>query len=237
MNTSDRAKLFALGYAFRRRFGHVSTPSLFLDHQQPSYDSVEPPIQRIPNQDDLREMVFTAAHDDLRRMRPIVDIPQPGQEEHPVLYRRDAAVLDPVYGSNERIQAAFSRLQSPDVFDYRTDTDALDAFLELGYWLTDEGIVELGHSHAITVAKFLVAADFLMDGDLSREWLDYAVLSHVVPQLDSFLSDVEEEHIIGTTTDSERSKIELRNDLIERLRGYGLERSAAAIEAAEGSVL
>jgi hypothetical protein len=231
MNTSDRAKLFSLGYAFRRRFGFVPTPSLFADGVDVSaYDPVTAPDQAVPNRSELRSMIGDAVQDSLTTSRLLLDSHQP------VVYPRDAVPIDPMFARQSRIDEAYGAITSPETFGY-TDTDGVDLALELGRYIDSETDVDIGHTLMIDVTQFLVAADLITDGDLDRSWLDWGITTQLLPQLDEFLGELREEQTIGSVTDGtkdpdQKPPTKRFEDLLDRLDECGLPRSRATLEAA-----
>lgn len=246
MNTSDRAKLFSLGYAFRRRFGFVPVRSLFAD-AAPDGDygaSIDPPDDvEVPRRDTLRALVERAVQTAMTQSRPVVSQPRP------VVHRRDAVPIDPEFAQPTLVAATFSDwVTDPSVFGYTGDTDAIDVVLELGRWLQANDVAEIGHTLAIDVAQFLVAAEVVfgvdhrfddVNGERSwepRQWLDWAIATQILPQLDEFLVDLREEQTIGNVqSGGEGEKTAKLDTLVERLAEYGLPRSEALLEEASES--
>lgn len=247
MNTSDRAKLFSLGYAFRRRFGFVPVRSLFAD-TAPDGDygtSITPPgNMEVPQRDTLRALVERAVQTAMTRSRPVVSQPAP------IVHRRDAVPIDPEFAQPTLVAATLSDwVTDPSAFGYTDDTDAIDVVLELGRWLQANDVAEIGHTLAIDVAQFLVAAEVVfgvdhrfddVDDERSwepRQWLDWAIATQILPQLDEFLVDLREEQTIGAVQSGEDDETaeEKLDNLVERLAEYGLPRSEALLKEASES--
>ena len=111
-------------------------------------------------------------------------------------------------------------------------------------------VAEIGHTLAIDVTQFLVAAELIFGTDhrfsddaettrawAPRQWLDWAVATQILPQLDEFLVDLREEQTVGSiqaddSTESAEDKLE---DLCETLEQYKLARSKALLEDASES--
>ena len=229
LNTEDQAKLFSLGGAFRRRFGFVPVASLLSTNRvETSTD------QRAPDTDisvpetatEIREgIVETATIEDLARTRVLVDEPAP------VVHPRDVAVLDPVFASSARIKSAFNTVTSDTSLGYTTDIDGLDVILELAACLETNDIVTVGHTHLIDIAKFLTAAEMITDKGVSRRWLDEAVIAYILPQMDSFFTQVREEQAIGNLPgEDEKSLGSKLEDFLELLDEYGLSKSRSLIQ-------
>lgn len=234
MNTSDQAKLFSLGYAFRRRFGFVPTPSLLADGtDNPTYDSIETPEQTVPSRDHLRQMIRDAVTSSLTTSRVLLD------SHHPVVYNRDAVPIDPAFAQQARIEEAFDAITDPATFGF-ADVDGIDVALELGRYINSDIKVDIGHTLMIDIIQFLVGADLITDGELDRSWLDWAITTQLLPQLDDFLGDVREEKTIGSVAGGSgdqdmESSVERLEQLLTRLDDYGLPRSTATLERAVDS--
>ena len=230
MNTSDQAKLFSLGYAFRRRFGFVPTPSLLDDHiGELDYDDIETPDQTVPNRDELKSMVANAVKNSLTTKRILID------GHGPVVYPRDAVTIDPMFARHSRIERALEAIKTPETFEY-SDTDGINMALELSRYINSVVGVDIGHTLMIDIVQFLIGADLITDGDLDRSWLDWAITTQLLPQLDDFLGEVREEETIGSVTDSsdggDKSPSVKLDELTDHLDDCGLPRSKKTLEAA-----
>lgn len=194
MNTSDRSKLFSLGYAFRRRFAFVHVPSLLTEATDRDYSSppADPSVIKVPNRSEVRSIVTNAVRDDLTRMREL-----PTAWDEITVPHRDAATVDPGYGFESVIDSAIESILTEIDYGW-PNKDPLDVTIEFMQLLSaDElDIVEIGQALAIDVLQYLVASQLLAEDDIDRGTVDNALVAYVLPQIDVFMADLRKEETI-----------------------------------------
>ncbi|WP_227134783.1 AAA family ATPase [Halorubellus salinus] len=233
MNTEDQAKLFALGGAFRRRFGFVPVPSLVrgaTTETPTDHRSVDADIELPSNADVIRsQIVSSAVQSDLTAVDILVDEPAP------IVHPRDAAAIDPVFAVPARVEAAYKQSCEADAYGY-DDSDGLEVALRLVAFLEKESLLTLGHTHFIDVAKFLTVAEMIAPEGVTREWLDTAVTAYLLPQLDSVFTRIREEQAISRPDSDEESTTAKLQEFVDLLEAYGLTQSVSIIEEREFGV-
>lgn len=222
MNTHDRAQLFSLGYAFRRRFAFVETDSLLnigdassdggraADDLPDPTDPARLPRQKRYNQ--LRDIISKEVRDNLSRQSTNND-PLPAH---------DAGVLDPTLADPERIDNILENLLSRQALSV-DGRDPIDIVLDLSYTAADEDVVEIGQAIPIDILRYLVAYALVFGSDaVDLSVLDRGVAAYFVPQFDIFASELRE-----AVTLNEQSDAETRlNDVIGAARSLDLDQTA-----------
>ncbi|WP_161781678.1 AAA family ATPase [Halorubrum coriense] len=230
MNTSDRAKLFSLGYAFRRRFAFVQVPPLYTSGGDPDQSDPTTSPRKIPNHDEIHEIVTGAVVDDLTRQRLLVDT----WDSHR-MPTRDAATIDPAFAMESVVSNALDNVLA---IDYGwDDADPLDVVLAITYQLSgaEYDIVDIGQALAIDIIRYLTAAQLLSDGDITRQTVDRALIAYLLPQIDVFMSELRKAETLSTTADGESTPAGRYSDFTTWIGSLGLPEFHAELEEAADS--
>ncbi len=172
MNTEDQAQMFALGYAFRRRFSFVKVPPI--QSPQPTSEFSGPAIDSI----NLRKQS--------RRARQII------QREVRSYFSEDKAGTDSKYAIPALEDIVFNDDICDKVFrtlgpqDIQFDT-AILSFVET---LADEEIAQIGQGIIIDAIKYIITSYALFPEETDWETVDEAVMSYILPQLESYMAEL-----------------------------------------------
>ncbi|WP_423743925.1 AAA family ATPase (plasmid) [Haladaptatus sp. SPP-AMP-3] len=185
MNTQDRAQLFSLGYAFRRRFAFVNVPSLFAaeDTQEPIPPSSQVDLSRHIKQS--REVIETAVLTDLNLDSKIPN-------DSPFVLPVIEAILSP----QSALKSATGALST------HGGTDFIDVILRFVQVLSDKNIVDIGQGLVIDAIKFIIIYRELFPDSADWTLVDTAMTAYIVPQLDAFGSELRRATTVASDTDA-----------------------------------
>lgn len=184
MNTQDRAQLFSLGYAFRRRFAFVGVPSLFSSPE--SHTAAAPNFQtELPDHiQATRDVIESAVLTDLC-LNPITD------NDTPFVLPVLSEIIEPQLALEE----AANMLTAGD-------TDFIDAILKFVHTLSARDIVDIGQGVVIDAVKFVVIYQEMFPDSVDWSIVDDAITAYIVPQLDSFSSELRRATTVATDSDA-----------------------------------
>lgn len=223
MNSYDRAQLFALGYAFRRRFAFVPVASLFSSQTQPAYDewgsaSGSPPGMAVDNAGRVREIAReeTVAHFNRTggSHRGKVSLPPD-----------DAGALDPGFAQVD-IETEIDTLLDETSLQIH-GLDPIGAILHLIGTAHDAEVIEVGQAAIIDVFKYLTAYHLLFPDAIGPHVVDQAVTSYLVPQFDAFMPDLRR----AQTIDENEEIVNRYRQVVDTASQLGLERSSQRLMA------
>ncbi|MFC7130553.1 AAA family ATPase [Haloferax chudinovii] len=193
MNTYDQAQLFSLGYAFRRRFAFVHVPSLLESQDLPETTT---------------NNYLSDAKKELSK-----------ESEYVVELLADTIPGDFQVTADEGTSAAdtgvvFAELANDPaekLADLRNNeelcTDEFDLLETLTYFAqiaTENDVIDIGQALLLDAARFILAHELLFAGETTRETLDQAVVSYLVPQFEQFMSELRRAETIGNSNAVER---------------------------------
>ena len=202
MNSYDRAVLFSLGYAFRRRFAFVEIPSPYLSPIDAEYD-IETAEERWRDKAEQRSRAYESVSDEISRwLTEDVD----SRKIHP------PKLLD--MGVEEALQEVWSKIRDETVWSPSAVLDSL------AKWMTDNKMVEMGYAQTVDSIKFTLV--YLAYEGLTPEnamkAVDKAFLAYIMPQLEYFLPKVRREKIMSRTEEGEgRKKLDALLGILESL--------------------
>lgn len=217
MNTYDKAQLFSLGYAFRRRFAFVDVPSLLVTE-----DSTEPSAPRgnpfqaedyPPALEQTKPVIESAAIENMLRSE--------GQ-----MVKNDSVTVFQTSDNRETIEEAFDKLLTDDELSAGS-TDVLDVLLLFSNAATSRDIVEVGQALLIDAVKFILAYDVMFDAGWST--VDRAIISYLVPQFEHFMPELRRAETINQDSDAP----ERFDELIQLTDDLNLPATTAALEEAK----
>lgn len=175
MNTHDQAQLFALGYAFRRRFAFLKVPPLQSPaaSKQQERIATDSPTLSEPSER-ARQIIREAVISYFTETSPTGDSPF----AIPQLENDVFTGLDPV-------EDTFGTLRPPG--EKIAPDEALLAFVES---LQQNDVAELGQGIIIDALKYLVTANTLFPEETTWATVDEAVTSYILPQIEPFMSEL-----------------------------------------------
>jgi uncharacterized protein YktB (UPF0637 family) len=202
MNSYDRAALFSLGYAFRRRFAFIEVPSPYHTITDEEYDvkSAEEHWRELFNKrspafDEVREEVSTWIKNETRSR-----INYPG-------------IVDVT------LEKTWDIIREEKIWNPVVLLDSL------ANWLTEQKIVDMGYAQTVDSLKFVLIY-LTLEGVTPEniiKSLDHAILAYILPQLEYFLPKVRREKIKGETEEMEgRKKLD---SLEKKLDSFGFIKS------------
>lgn len=218
MNTEDQAQLFALGYAFRRRFAFLEVP--------PAYASLTP------------ETTYDVSTADVeldagfKRLMGIV-------EDVVVTHFEDtetAVGLDVDADTQMGVPPLRTIVDGPDVYDRAvanvTPSETPLEFPTAIMWFVQEieasGVAELGQGLIIDALRYVVAHYLLFPEQTEWDVVDHAVVAYLLPQLEAYTSELRRADTVAT--DSEATDNFER--VIQAAKTLGLSKTVETLEAA-----
>ena len=190
MNTYDKAQLFSLGYAFRRRFAFVDVPSLLVSEESINPDAPRGnPFQTTdypPALTQTRPVIKSAAVENMLRSESRM-VPN------------DSVTIFQTSGDRDTIEDALNELLNDDELSAGSN-DVLDVLLLFSNAATSRDIVEVGQALLIDAVKFILAYDVMFDAEWST--VDRAVISYLVPQFEHFMPELRRAETINQDSDA-----------------------------------
>lgn len=225
MNSQDQAQLFSLGYAFRRRFGFVEVPSLLRSSEataalpEPDTSGAQTALDAVDDDaDDMLAFVIDKAKSSL-------DTTNDGVEY------ADPAAIFPGIAQSGRVQEVVDHLRVQDLAPSGFEASSFELLVALASYITNEGIVEVGHSLVMDAARFVIAYGLLYQDDIDRGTVDRAATSYFVPQVEDFLATIRREETLGGESDAG----ERYQHLVKFCCGLGLDGTATALQTAKAN--
>jgi len=225
MNSYDRALLFSLGFAFRRRFAFVEVPSPFKESDSQHYelkDEVwDEELSKV-------EGKFEEAIGNIKREIEKKWISEGEVLSLPNSLKTAIRFSDDLKDKLEKVnQQALKGKFDPHNF--------YGISVRLADYVTRNGIIAFGYAQPVDLIKFVITYIALFSSENVRktivEAMDEAVKAYFIPQMEYFLPKVRREMTIGgEEEESEEKKLE---KLIEYLRSLGLTKSANKLENAK----
>ncbi len=184
MNTQDRAQLFSLGYAFRRRFAFVRVPSLF--------NSPESPTSAAPNyQIELPEHI--QATRDVIESAVLTDLNLDSVTDNDTLFV--LPTLSDIIEPELALERATNTLTAGNA-------SFIDAILKFVHSLSALDIVEIGQGVVIDAIKFVIIYREMFPASADWDLVDDAMIAYILPQLDSFSSKLRRATTVATDSDA-----------------------------------
>ncbi|MUV56071.1 McrB family protein [Halogeometricum sp. CBA1124] len=184
MNTQDRAQLFSLGYAFRRRFAFVRVPSLFSSPESPTSTAPNYRTEFPEHIQATRSVIESAVLTDLQ-LDPVTD------NDTPFLLPILSEIIEPELALEE----ATNRLTTGEI-------DFIDTILKFVHTLSELDIVDIGQGVVIDAIKFVVLYLKMFPETTNWTIVDNAAIAYIVPQLDSFSSELRRATTVSTDSDA-----------------------------------
>jgi hypothetical protein len=219
MNTYDKARLFSLGYAFRRRFAFVNVSSLLHTDDIPE---AETPTGRVAHSIKLSEpveqtkaVIESAAVDGL-------------SDTTGRFCEADTPTLFSGVGESSPLETSLRLLQSSSELTIG-EYDFIDVLLYFAQKSTEEDIVEVGQALLIDATKFVLVYDQLFEADWKT--VDQAIVSYLLPQFEHFMPELRRAETIDQTNDAP----ERFNELIRLSKELNFTSTTSVLEEAKES--
>ncbi len=208
MNSYDRAALFSLGYAFRRRFAFVELPSPYKEVSENGYtrDSQEKWIEL-----QSYSIAYEKVSDEINRwIKSDVD-------------KMSRGFISDHNSLEVKMSEVWNQIKEVD-WDPSVVVNAV-----IG-WITERDLVDMGYAQTVDSLKYLIiylsyeGFNFIN----SLKVVDQAFLAYIIPQLEYFLPKIRRESI--TKERSEHKEMEKIRDLQKYISELGLIRSSEKIQ-------
>ena len=215
MNTSDQAQLFALGYAFRRRFAFVEVPSLISNVDEDEDNEDENEGDENPQKNYADYIDENVGDEDV-----INDFDEEAIE----------LGLDDTNDIENDTPLCFPNLDIPEVSEdvYKYE---MRAIIHLVREANKVDGLEIGQGLVIDATRYVVVHKSIWDNKSEREAVDEAVASYILPQFDTVMPDLRKEEVTGSIGDEGSIKDDLQ-DVMNELDGMGLTQSKDVLEEA-----
>ena len=203
MNTYDKAQLFELGYAFRRRFAIVEVGTLLASETPDTTDEDDIDLSTIPDYGVLREdIIENSVIESLSGSKTLFeDTPLSAEEqtrEGP--FGHDAYPIDPSFADAELLNEQLTSI-SEELGNYPNDRDFIDVLMEFCFSAADNELLEIGQAMVIDAVKFILSYSLLFPDELGHETVEQAVVSHILPQFDIVMPELRQAETIGTSSE------------------------------------
>lgn len=226
MNSHDRALLFSLGFAFRRRFAFVEVPSPFKESDSQHYelkDEVwDEELSKV-------EGKFEEAMENIER-----EIEKKWISEGKVLSLPNS--LKTAIGFSNGLKDKLEKVNQQALKGAFDPYNFYGISVRLADYVTRNGIIAFGYAQPVDLIKFVITYIALFSSEDARktivEAMDEAVKAYFIPQMEYFLPKVRREMTIGEEEEEESEEKKLEK-LIEYLRSLGLTKSANKLENAK----
>lgn len=219
MNTYDKAQLFSLGYAFRRRFAFVNVPSLLHDQEDSTADT---PSARVANSITLSEPA--------EQTKPVIEAAAVDSlsETSDQFCETDTPTLFSSFGESTSLETSLRLLQSTSALTIG-EYDFIDVLLYFAQTATEQDVVEVGQALLIDAAKFVLVYDQLFGADW--ETVDQAIVSYLLPQFEHFMPELRRAETIDQSNDAP----ERLGELIGLSKELNLTSTTSVLEEAKES--
>jgi hypothetical protein len=199
MNTYDRAQLFELGYAFRRRFAIVNVGSLLTNRTTESSDEDDIDLPSVPNYESIKDdIIKSSVVESLSHAKTLFDgVPLSAEEqtdEGP--FGNDVYPIEPSYADATLIRDQLTST-SDDLDGYPDDRDYIDVLIEFCFIAAHNDLLEVGQAMVIDAVKFIIAYSLLFPDELERETVEQAVISYILPQFDIVMPELRQAETIN----------------------------------------
>lgn len=222
MNTYDKAQLFALGYAFMRRFAFVEVPSLLERSDRPS------PTRNPEASINIDDLDLRPEMQDVKEIVGRSIVSHFNGDAHEQYYERDSPLgfpeVDDEIDAGEHLS---DLLANPDL--QIRGYDFIDALLLFAQEITDRDVVEIGQALIIDSAKYVVAHAMLFPDEVGPELVDQAVVAYVLPQFDYYMPQLRKAETMG----GDRGTKDRLNEIIAIAAGLGFEETTAILQNAK----
>lgn len=203
MNTYDRAQLFELGYAFRRRFAIVDVGTLLADETAGSSDEDDIDLPPVPDYGSLRDdIIEDSVIESLSHVQILFEGTPLSAEEQTEQgpFGRDAYPIEPSYADATLVREQLISI-SDNLDHYPDERDFIDVLIEFCFIAAHNDLVEIGQAMVIDAVKFVVAYSLLFPDELDHGTVEQAVISYILPQFDIVMPKLRQAETIGTDSE------------------------------------
>jgi MoxR-like ATPase len=215
MNTSDQAQLFALGYAFRRRFAFVEVPSLISNVDEDEDNEDENEGDENPQKNYADYIDENVGDEDV-----INDFDEEAIE----------LGLDDTNDIENDTPLCLPNLDIPEVSEDVYE-DEMGAIIHLVREANKVDGLEIGQGLVIDATRYVVVHKSIWDNKSEREAVDEAVASYILPQFDTVMPDLRKEEVAGSVGDEGSIEDDLQ-EVMDELYDMGLTQSKDVLEEA-----
>jgi len=213
MNSYDRAILFSLGFAFRRRFAFIELPSPF-KHSVTDYSL-----------DKENEQNWYTRMNNLVRDEAFTNIQRWIEDWIDSFSDNERLLFSSFPNFEKNLKETYGKMKSGAMDPYNPQA----IMYSLAEEITKKGLVEFGFAQVVDGLKFVIAFLSLSSNsstNLAVEAVDNAFLAYFIPQFEYILPDLRREKISG-----ERQGIEnTLEQVIQILDELGLKQSIAKLQ-------
>ena len=222
MNTEDQAQLFALGYAFRRRFAFLEVP--------PAYDTASEPLDRSATFGEL------SVDPEFERLGSILEEAAVSQFDSAV---HSETLADATADTPLGVPPLEAVVDPNTLYDEAVDTitpsgDAIEfptAILLFVQTLANNDVADIGQGIILDTIRYVLAHYLLFPTTSDWEVVDQAIEAYIVPQLEAYTSELRRAETVATESDA-KSNFESVADVADQL---GLAATAATLRDAVDS--
>jgi hypothetical protein len=203
MNTYDRAQLFELGYAFRRRFAIVDVGTLLADETSDSSDIDDIDLPPVPDYGSLRDdIIEDSVIESLSHVQTLFEGTPLSAEEQTEQspFGKDAYPIEPSYADATLVEEQLTSI-SDNLGHYPDERDFIDVLIEFCFIAARNDLVEIGQAMVIDAVKFVVAYSLLFPDELDHGTVEQAVISYILPQFDIVMPELRQAETIGTDSE------------------------------------
>jgi|AntRauMinimDraft_4_1070384.scaffolds.fasta_scaffold01268_4 MoxR-like ATPase len=226
MNTHDLAKLFSLGYAFRRRFAFVRVPSLLSNATTIDLSDVDTggvtahDALSLIDDGEVRSTITDVARDRVERT---------AADDRVLTEAPDEVTIFPQLAVPERIDEALNAVTEGDL-DLEGD-DFIESLVAFARYVDKHAVLELGQAVIMDAVTFVLAHELLFPGETDADVVDRAARAYIVPQFEHILGDLRRAETLGENEEL----AEHYTNAVGIAAELGLQKTARALKDAKDS--
>lgn len=225
MNSYDRALLFSLGFAFRRRFAFVEVPSPFKESD----------FQKFELRDDVWNEELAKIKGKFEDVMKNIKLEIEKKWINEGNFLSLPLSLKTAIGFSGNLKDKLEKVSRQILNGEFDPYNVFDISVKLANYVTENQIIDLGYAQPVDLIKFAITYLTLFPSEDPKksivEAMDEAVKAYFIPQIEYFLPKVRREMAISEEEgEIQKEKLE---SLIEYLRNLGLIKSAYKLENAK----
>jgi len=219
MNTEDQAQLFALGYAFRRRFAFIEVPPAYETNSTEGVPSaskgeltLEAPFERLQS---VLEPAVVSHFDGSQDGETLCETTADTSIGIPPL----ASIIDSATLYDDAVEAI---KPNGDEIEFPT---AIFLFVQA---LTEQDVADIGQGIILDSLRYVLAHYLLFPTETDWRVVDQSIVAYILPQLESYTSELRRAETVATESDA-TTQCAAVADVADQL---GLESTAETMRAA-----
>ena len=219
MNTEDQAQLFALGYAFRRRFAFIEVPPAYETNSTEGVPSaskgeltLEAPFERLQS---VLEPAVVSHFDGSQDGETLCETTADTSIGIPPL----ASIIDSATLYDDAVEAI---KPNGDEIEFPT---AIFLFVQA---LTEQDVADIGQGIILDSLRYVLAHYLLFPTETDWRVVDQSIVAYILPQLESYTSELRRAETVATESDA-TTQFSAVADVADQL---GLESTAETMRAA-----